>query len=467
MIGCIALSKPSVRLCETDIYFVEKPLPTVKESLLEILKNRRDLSVFASLVFNSSVVNEADLDDLSALHTLFVPSDDAFSKNQIRALQCNSTNSEAKYKFGICIGFIEYIFKLKWLIGCMSQTSKSAGPATCTEFQNKTNHGQITYFQSNLQVQFSDWTLAALTCDLGYFLYGNPLVHCLNGEWSDTLGVCESPNDKETACSEITNRGGTVTYFHSSLVANYTVGTTALLMCPLGVLATGNVLSTCINKVWTPELGTCNSPQDITASCSEHPAVDNGLTTYIQASLTTTYAEGTTVYLYCNYGYVLKGAATARCEKDSTTGALEWTQLGSCESINNDNGKTCPDLTVDNGVVTYDLFNPKKLNTYATLMCNIGYILTGNIMATCTEADDGTMKWTNIGRCYSSLPTAASCPEFNISNSLITYDALRPRAHGTAAILGCNFGYYVSGNAVATCDTDDTWSPSLGTCVKL
>ncbi|VDD96891.1 unnamed protein product [Enterobius vermicularis] len=106
MIGCVALTKQSVRLCDTDIHFVEKVLPVVKKNLLELVNDRKDLSVFASFLANSSVIQELDLETPKTLYTLFVPSDDAFSKNQIKTLQRNETLAENFVRRHIFKGFI-------------------------------------------------------------------------------------------------------------------------------------------------------------------------------------------------------------------------------------------------------------------------------------------------------------------------------------------------------------------------
>lgn len=72
---------------------------------MELVNDRKDLSVFASFLANSSVIQELDLETPKTLYTLFVPSDDAFSKNQIKTLQRNETLAENFVRRHIFKGF--------------------------------------------------------------------------------------------------------------------------------------------------------------------------------------------------------------------------------------------------------------------------------------------------------------------------------------------------------------------------
>uniref|UniRef100_A0A914ZM54 FAS1 domain-containing protein n=1 Tax=Parascaris univalens TaxID=6257 RepID=A0A914ZM54_PARUN len=103
--GCIRPLKPSQRLCNTIIYFITQPLPVVTQNILEVLSTHEDLSVFLSLLHNSSLNELIDLES-DGPYTLLIPSDDALSKNQIKALRGNKIMAENFVRRHIFKGFI-------------------------------------------------------------------------------------------------------------------------------------------------------------------------------------------------------------------------------------------------------------------------------------------------------------------------------------------------------------------------
>ncbi|KHN79298.1 Periostin [Toxocara canis] len=85
--------------------FGSKPLPIVRQNIRELLNTRQDLSVFRSLFDNSSLTELVDMES-DAPYTLLLPSDDALSKNQIKALNENKTMAEKFVGRHIFKGFI-------------------------------------------------------------------------------------------------------------------------------------------------------------------------------------------------------------------------------------------------------------------------------------------------------------------------------------------------------------------------
>ncbi|KAM3719556.1 Periostin [Dirofilaria immitis] len=84
--GCSNTIKPPMKYCSTTVYSIDAPLPRSMNTLKELINSRDDFSVFASLLNDSNV----DLDDKRS-YTVFLPSNDALSNNQIRALKTNKT----------------------------------------------------------------------------------------------------------------------------------------------------------------------------------------------------------------------------------------------------------------------------------------------------------------------------------------------------------------------------------------
>uniref|UniRef100_A0A158Q7R1 FAS1 domain-containing protein n=1 Tax=Elaeophora elaphi TaxID=1147741 RepID=A0A158Q7R1_9BILA len=86
LFGCTKTIKPPTKYCNTTIYTIDAPLPNTTNTLEELITDRREFSMFASLFNDSSVNLEND-----RLYTIFLPSNDALSNNQIRALKMNKT----------------------------------------------------------------------------------------------------------------------------------------------------------------------------------------------------------------------------------------------------------------------------------------------------------------------------------------------------------------------------------------
>uniref|UniRef100_A0A1I7VM38 FAS1 domain-containing protein n=1 Tax=Loa loa TaxID=7209 RepID=A0A1I7VM38_LOALO len=82
--GCAKAIKPSTKYCNTTIYSIDAPLPKTMHTLEELITGRREFSVFASLLNDSNINLETN-----RLYTVFLPSNDALSNNQVRALKMN------------------------------------------------------------------------------------------------------------------------------------------------------------------------------------------------------------------------------------------------------------------------------------------------------------------------------------------------------------------------------------------
>ncbi|VBB29164.1 unnamed protein product [Acanthocheilonema viteae] len=86
LFGCAKTIKPPMKYCNTTIYFIDAPLPRTINTLEELINDRHEFSVFASLLNDSNI----DLKN-NRLYTIFLPSNDALSNNQVRALKMNKT----------------------------------------------------------------------------------------------------------------------------------------------------------------------------------------------------------------------------------------------------------------------------------------------------------------------------------------------------------------------------------------
>lgn len=254
--------------------------------------------------------------------------------------------------------------------------------------------------------------------------------------------------------------------------------------------------------------------------------------------MSTQYAVDTIAILVCNTGFYPSGSLISKCTSSGT-----WETLGTCVSLgsypnsgstntsNNSGsvtgGDSCPELAaVANGSnlncqifeenktrnlsvelyiilgrISYDLFKPRGIGTFATLLCNFGYLGSGTAILYCESGG----RWSGtIGSCNSVFGSAAAttvatgnsrsqCPALTVTNGAVTYYPQGSRTEGTfkvftkfgtekprliqfsnkifdlgtMAVLACNIGYLINNNAVSLCQNTGAWYPSIGSCQSL
>ncbi|VDD91350.1 unnamed protein product [Enterobius vermicularis] len=351
--------------------------------------------------------------------------------------------------------------------------------------------GTVTYLRTTTTDEYLTGTTALLTCELGRTLVGNSVSTCKsNGAWTPAIGSCQSGTGN-SACTEITVSNGKVIYVQASSSSLYQQGTTAFLVCDFGFLITGNYFATCSNGQWSPSPGFCksllNNNTGGPTTCSPFSSVANAQIYYVQRSLSTQYAVDTIAILVCNTGFYPSGSLISKCTSSGT-----WETLGTCVSLgsypnsgstntsNNSGsvtgGDSCPELAaVANGRISYDLFKPRGIGTFATLLCNFGYLGSGTAILYCESGG----RWSGtIGSCNSVFGSAAAttvatgnsrsqCPALTVTNGAVTYYPQGSRTEGTMAVLACNIGYLINNNAVSLCQNTGAWYPSIGSCQSL
>lgn len=280
------------------------------------------------------------------------------------------------------------------------------------------------------------------TCKIGY--KGNPVANCqADGTWS-VKDDCQLDTE---FCSEINaTRGAYITYKGNGKA----LGSKAILTCGTGFRLVGNDTAICSeSKDWEASLGSCEL---ITNFCKQFNAVENGTIKYTEDQ-----AFDSTATLVCGIGYGLKGNGKAICinnENSSESGKGEWNQeLGVCEPEEN----WCPEIAeITNG--TFSRNKSNNIGSVATLICDVGYEISGNAEITCGS----NKKWS--GKFGSCKLIENYCPTLKtISNGTITYLDVAKLAYNSSVELKCNTGYSLSGISSAKCKADKKWT-ELGTC---
>uniref|UniRef100_A0A915PX47 Sushi domain-containing protein n=1 Tax=Setaria digitata TaxID=48799 RepID=A0A915PX47_9BILA len=354
----------------------------------------------------------------------------------------------------------------------------------------KPSNGDITYSDTTATV-YPSQTTATLACNFGF----TPIGH-----WQPPLGFCQQniigpginqqPVARQCLFELPAVPNGQIRYSAGNMLPPYSSGTTAALICNIGSIAVGTVTSTCTNGSWNPPLlGQC-SMNDASyprnefrrvvlpiIGCTISPPVSNGKVYYNNVSKNNLYPTGTVANLICDDGYVLLGRSTSHCQGGIWS---PWPGVGSCQP---DTQQTqmgyfksefkppgaCTDITITpaNGMIIYeDRVNGTTWynnGTSARLQCRPGYMHNSKQPTYCKN---GT--WLPpIGMCKSinGTTTGGTCEPFNSpSNGKIYYiynNYMKDYQIGTTAILSCNKGYRLDGQATLICQ-ENGWMPESG-----
>ncbi|KAI8498132.1 hypothetical protein Bbelb_240760 [Branchiostoma belcheri] len=266
------------------------------------------------------------------------------------------------------------------------------------------------------------------TCNQGYVRNGAAAATCqADGTWSNSAPTCtpiQCPGRTAPTNGAVSPTGA----------ISFPNGVT--FTCNTGYVLNGAAAATCqADGTWSNPVPTCTP----NVQCPTLTAPINGA---VSPAGIVSFPNGVT--FTCNPGYVLNGAATARCQADGT-----WSNpVPTCTPVQC-SSRTAP----TNGAVS-----PVGAVSYpngVTFSCNPGYQLNGAAAATCQA--DGT--WSNpVPTC-----TPVLCPTLIAP----TNGQLSPTgavSYQNSVTFTCNPGYVLNGAAAATCQADGTWSNPVPTC---
>ena len=268
-------------------------------------------------------------------------------------------------------------------------------------------------------------SVATYSCETGHSMSGSITRICqADGTWSVSEPICSI-----VTCPPLfTTSPVTVS------ATNITYNSNATYSCEIGYSMTGFYSRTCqADGTWSGSEPTCSI---VTCLAPTPPSQLSVIAPNNSYNSDATYS--------CEIGYSLSGSDTRTCQADGTWNGSEPT----CSIV------TCPPLAVTSRLavsapnLTY--------SSNATYSCSVGYEIIGNSTRTCQN--DGT--WSE------SEPTCTPITCSNITaplNGQINF----PSGFGVGghAVFGCNLGYILSDNRMATCTVAGTWDIARPTCL--
>ncbi|CAI2309327.1 unnamed protein product [Caenorhabditis sp. 36 PRJEB53466] len=366
-------------------------------------------------------------------------------------------------------------------------------------------NGRMTYTPT-ITATVPIGTTVNIVCYSGYSLSGTSLASCTSSGWSpSTIGSCvqqasfSSLIANQSCLAMSTPTYGTLSYSVTGS-GPFNTGTTVTLRCDTNYAATGGSTSaTCYNGVWSPtSLATCQRAlkEVISASCPLGIAPVLGATvTYSNGSPLGPYPASTVATATCPSGYVANGIMSASCSNGAWTPA----SLGTCELLGSEIGSNSCGRLADilSGTLVYSAFGfgPYPSGTTVSALCNIGFTLSGQPTAVCTNGVWNPLPGTCVSATFLRKPpvksnnltlsvadspkngTADDTPTVVISGERcpppiapafgeITFSGFSTKGtfeDGTTAALKCNLGYKTTGASFSTC-RKGSFRPILGRC---
>ncbi|XP_012872793.1 PREDICTED: C4b-binding protein alpha chain-like isoform X2 [Dipodomys ordii] len=249
-------------------------------------------------------------------------------------------------------------------------------PPTCKKIscpQPDVPHGKIV---SGFAPVYSYKRSIVFTCQKGFILRGNSIIHCqADGKWNPSPPIC-TPN----SCLGLPDipRASWIEYYKLREDNIYQPGTRLTYRCNFGYKPAGNEPMTVVcqrNFKWTPFNGCKN--------CQFPPKIAHGVYKLSHGFYSATEATYT-----CEEGYSLIGAATLTC------GNWQWLPAApECKA-------QCQKPQIENGKVSVNkaqYVEPENI----TIHCDSGFSVVGPQSISCSE--NGTW-YPRVPRCEWDVP---------------------------------------------------------------
>ncbi|XP_030418076.1 complement receptor type 2-like [Gopherus evgoodei] len=350
--------------------------------------------------------------------------------------------------------------------------------------------------------EFSFGSAVIYKCDQGFSLIGNASIHCTtkdnNGEWSGPAPEC-----KVVRCPEPEVKNGKK---QSGFGLDYSYGNVVIFECDSGYTLTGSSSVKCeANNSWVPSLPTClrtcNSPPwlnfaelpgavndpylvgtKLKYSCRPGYILGSGKSPFVTCLANSTWSVdpefcvgrpckplelengrvdltdlrfGATATFSCNEGYRLIGTTSAKCVVAGT--GVDWDkELPLCQAI------PClppPDITHGSHTGQGEEF---FFGSAVIYKCDQGFSLIGNASIHCTTKD-------NNGEWSGPAPECkvVKCPEPEVKNGKKQSGFGPNYSYGNIVIFECDSGYTLNSSSSVKCEANNSWVPSLPTCLRV
>ncbi|CAM4695371.1 membrane cofactor protein-like isoform X3 [Caretta caretta] len=228
---------------------------------------------------------------------------------------------------------------------------------------------------------------------------------------------------------------------------SYPVGTKLKYSCRPGyILSSGKSrFVTCLeNSKWSVEAEFCEGRR-----CKPHE-LENG------RGDITDLRFGARANFSCDEGYRLIGPTSAQCV--IVGNGVDWdTEVPLCQAIP---CRPPPDIT--QGSHNGESVEKFSFGSAVTYKCDPGLSLIGEASIHCTTKDHFNGEWSGPApECK-----VVKCPEPEVKNGRKQSGFGPDYSYGNAVIFACDSGYTLHGSSSVRCEANNSWVPSLPTCLQ-
>uniref|UniRef100_A0ABM5FRU3 Sushi, von Willebrand factor type A, EGF and pentraxin domain-containing protein 1 isoform X2 n=1 Tax=Pogona vitticeps TaxID=103695 RepID=A0ABM5FRU3_9SAUR len=341
---------------------------------------------------------------------------------------------------------------LSGIVGRVKIDSNSMFCSDCQPLQSSIPHLRTS------SADLKAGSKVSLSCDPGYHIVGNSVLHCLNlGKWTQPLPHCERiscgvPPPLENG-------------FHSA--EDYFAGSTLTYQCNSGYYLLGDSRMVCMdNGSWNVISPSCLDVDEcaVGSDCDPHASCFNTDGSYVCTCIYPykgdgkkctepvkckhpgvpehghshgdSFSVGSEISFLCDKGYQLKGVTQVVCLESG-----EWSHLTPyCEAISCGNPPIPENGSIDGSNFTY--------GSKVIYRCDKGYVLKGEEAAVCLSNG----KWN-----YSSpVCELVKCPlPKEISNGKYIMSGVTYLSNVSYI---CDTGYSLQGSSVLVCEETASWS---------
>ncbi|XP_063096339.1 complement receptor type 2 [Cavia porcellus] len=161
----------------------------------------------------------------------------------------------------------------------------------------------------------------------------------------------------------------------------------------------------------------------------------------------------------CREGYQLSGYTYKKCQ-DAKNGV--WFQKSPhCEAIHCE-----PPPLIANGRPTGIMAKQFLYGTEVSYKCNPGFYLLGEKNLQCRSNSEGHGAWSGPPPQCLQSPPVTHCLSPGIKHGYLLNKTQSSYSHNDIVYVACNPGFIMKGNALIRCHTDNTWVPSIPSCIR-
>ncbi|KAG6931519.1 complement component 4 binding protein alpha [Chelydra serpentina] len=165
---------------------------------------------------------------------------------------------------------------------------------------------------------------------------------------------------------------------------------------------------------------------------------------------------GATANFSCNEGYRLIGTTSVECVVVGN--GVDWDkELPVCQAI-----PCLPPPDITNGSHSGQSDQEFSFGLAVTYKCDQGFSLIGEASIHCTTKDNLNGEWSGPApECK-----VVKCPEPEVKNGKKQSGFGPDYSYGNTVIFECDSGYTLHGSSSVKCEANNSWVPSLPTCLR-